>query len=282
MGRKDAKRLKMTALLQSCVDIKPKRSSNEVYINQMMDVTALTEYLAKKKEEGVHYTFFQAFIAAIGKVIYNRPRLNQFIQNRHLYEHNDVTLAFVAKIEKTDASEELMLIADIKPEDTIETLRDQVAAKVNKLRNKSMDKKGANNAVDTLSKLPNFLRVPIFGIMKSLDRRGKVPASLMKDNIYYSSMIISNLGAIHCGAIYHNLADFGSCSSLATMGEVKDVKVLKEDGTEEIRKLCEVGITLDERVGDGFYFAKSCKMIEYILQHPELLEEPASTPVVMA
>ena len=37
--------------------------------------------------------------------------------------------------------------------------------------------------------------------------------------------------------------------------------------------MCEFGITLDERIGGGYYFAKSCHMIEYLLQHPEMLEE---------
>ena len=86
-------------------------------------------------------------------------------------------------------------------------------------------------------------------------------------------MIISNLGSIHCGAIYHNLANFGTCSSLATMGEIKPQKVLAADGTEQTRKLCEFGITLDERVGDGFYFSKCLRLIEYILQHPSMLEQ---------
>ena len=92
-------------------------------------------------------------------------------------------------------------------------------------------------------------------------------------------MIISNLGSIRCGAIYHNLADFGTCSSLTAIGEIENVKRIHEDGTEEIRKVCEFGVTLDERIGDGFYFARSVQMVEYILNHPEMLEEPASKKI---
>ena len=43
-----------------------------------------------------------------------------------------------------------------------------------------------------------------------------------EDNLYYSSMILSNLGSIKCGAIHHNLTNFGTCSSLATIGEIKE------------------------------------------------------------
>ena len=62
-----------------------------------------------------------------------------------------------------------------------------------------------------------------------------LPSSLVKNNIYFSSMIISNLGSIHCGAIYHNLIDFGTCSSLTTIGEIKNIKVYHDDGSEEMK-----------------------------------------------
>ena len=92
-------------------------------------------------------------------------------------------------------------------------------------------------------------------------------------------MIISNLGSIKCGAIYHNLADFGSCSSLTSIGEIKNEITVTDSGEREIRKICEFGVTLDERIADGFYFAKSVNLIEYILQHPELLNDPISRPI---
>ena len=279
--RKDAKRVQLPGLMQCCIDLKPGRMENEVYINQKMNVTPLVEYIEKKNAAGEHYTYFQAFATAIGKVIYNRPRLNQFITNRHLYAHNNVVLAFVAKMSLNDKSEELMLFIDVKPDDTIETIKEQISKKVANLRGEAekVEKKGSNNAIDVLGKLPNILRVPLFGIIKIFDRHGWLPESLASTNIYYSSMIISNLGSIHCGAIYHNLANFGTCSGLASMGEIIDTKVIRPDGTEEIQKQCEFGITLDERIADGFYFAKSAKLVEYILMHPELLEEPASTKI---
>ncbi len=279
--RRDAKRVDMPGLMQCCIDLKPKRMENEVYINEKMDVTRLTEYLAEQKEKGRHYTYFMAFLTAIGKVIYSRPKLNRFITNRHMYEHNDVTLSFVAKMSLADKSEEIMLLVPLDPQDNMASIAAKVTRKVENLRGERVTKKGANSAIDVLGKLPNILRVPIFGLVKLLDRIDLLPAGLRKDNIYFSSMIISNLGSIRCGAIYHNLASFGSCSSLASMGEIKAEKVMDANGKEEIKQLCEFGITLDERIGDGYYFAKSAKMIEYVLMHPELLEEPVSRPVEM-
>lgn len=70
-------------------------------------------------------------------------------------------------------------------------------------------------------------------------------------------------------------------TGLATMGEIRTIKVYDENGAETTKKVCEFGITLDERIADGYYFAKSGKMIEYVLMHPELLEEPAGIKVEM-
>lgn len=278
--RRDAKRVQLPALMQCAIDLKPGRANSDVYINQKMDVTELVKYIEKKKAEGLHYTYFNAFMTAIGKVIYNRPKLNRFVANRHLYEHNEVTLSFVAKMTLDDTSEELMQIVRIDPEDNIEAVTETIKNTVEKLRNRDkVTKKGANSAIDFIAKLPNILRVPLMGLMKWADRKGLLPAGLTGDNIYYSSMIVSNLGSIHCGAIYHNLTNFGSCSSLASMGEIRNELVIGENGEQEVRKLCEFGITLDERIADGFYFAKSCRLIQHILLHPELLEERADAKI---
>jgi hypothetical protein len=55
------------------------------------------------------------------------------------------------------------------------------------------------------------------------------------------------------------------------MGEIKDEKVLI-DGKDEIRKVVDYGINLDERIADGFYFIKCVHLIQHIYNNPELLE----------
>ena len=40
----------------------------------------------------------------------------------------------------------------------------------------------------------------------------------------------------------------------------------------------EIGVTLDERISDGFLFCKALKSIEYLYAHPELMLEEANKP----
>ena len=94
-------------------------------------------------------------------------------------------------------------------------------------------------------------------------------------------MIVSNLGSIGCGAIFHNITDFGACSSLLTMGEIKTKVEINEKGKEETKKICEFGINLDERIADGYYFAKSLQLLQYIFDNPSLLEGPANDKITI-
>ena len=281
MSTRNARRVKdITGMQQIMIDLKPNRCDSDVYINQKMDVTKLVEYMDKRKKDGDEATYFHAFVTAIGKVFYNRNKLNRFVSNRHIYEHNDVVISFVAKVSFDDKSEEMMIMVPIEPNDNIDTISKKISGYVDKVRNsKSVEKEGANDAIDIVGKLPNGIRIPLVGILKWCDKKGVLPKSLVKDNLYYSSIIISNLGSIKCGAIYHNLTCFGTCSSLATIGEIKNEDIHHDDGTEEITKLCEFGINLDERIADGYYFAKSVKLLQYIFDNPELLEEDACTKI---
>ena len=278
--RRDAKRVRnLHGLAQLSIDLKPNRSVSDVYINRKIDVTELVKYIEKRKENGEHITYFHAFVAAIGRLLYNRPYMNRFVANRHLYEHNDVKISFVAKIAFDDKAREVMVITKIDPEDNINTVSEKIGKEIEKIRSKEGRKdKGANNATEVLGKLPNILRVPVVGAIKFMDKKGILPASLANDNLYYSSIIVSNLGSIKCGAIFHNINDFGSCSSLATFGEIHDEEVII-DGKKQVRKLCEFGINIDERIGDGYYFAKSLKILEDLLAHPEMLEQGAGEKI---
>ena len=259
--------------------LKPKRCDSDVYINQKLDVTELVKYVEKKKKENpdIRLTYFHVFVTAIAKVVYNRPLLNRFVVNKRYYDRNNVSISFVAKGEFTDESKEFMSTIEIKENDNLETIRNKVLNKVNKTRtnkNNSTDK-----AVDIVGKLPKFIRDIAMSVFLYMDRHDLLPNSLCEDNIYYSSVIVSNLGSIDCGAIYHNLTDFGTNSILATIGDIHKEQIITKDGKTEIRDICEFGINLDERIADGFYFVKSVKLLQEIFNNPELLEKNASDKI---
>ena len=276
--RADGKKVRnIDGLHNILIDLKPRRCDSDVYINQKVDVSKLVKFVEKHKNDGENkLTYFHAFSMAFAKVFYEKPLLNRFICNRTTYVRDDVILAFVAKIAFDEKSEEVMINIKCDKDDNIYTLRDKISEKVNKIRNsKHGDKKeNTNNIVDRIGKMPKLIRIPIVGMYKWLDKRGFLPKSMMEDNIYYSSAILSNLGNLQIGSIYHNLTNFGTSSIIVTIGEIHKDKMVDKNGKEYITDVCDFGINCDERISDGYYFATAVKLFEELLDNPEVLEEP--------
>lgn len=278
MARINSKRIKIGGMTQLIIDLKPRRTDCDVFINSPIDVTNTVEYINKRKKAGDKITYFHAFLLALAKTIYNRPKLNRFIKNRHMYEHTNVSISFVAKVEFEDDSEEVMIIIDVAPDDNIDTIAKKISDHITKLRNREMEIKGANGVLDTLGALPNIIRVPLIGLLKWMDDKGILPKSLQEDDIYFSSAIVTDIGSLKSDSIHHNNTDFGTASSITAIGEIRDeLKVV--DGKPQVYKAAKFGINFDERVADGFYMIKAYKILEYILANPKLLEDRADKKI---
>lgn len=270
--RRDGRRVKdLNGMNYIMYHIKKKRSESEVYINYSIDVTELVKYINKFDKEKDHITYFQAFSTAVAKVFYNRPYLNRFIVNGHFYERNEVLLAFVQKTQFNDKAQGLMQIFKVNEDDNIFSISERIGRKVKAVRNNKSS--GTDDLVAKIGKMPRPIRGFVVWIFKFLDKHDLVPRSMTNEILYYSSAILSNIGSIGCkDPIYHNITDFGTNSFLATMGQIYKKEVINDKGKKEIRDFCDFGITLDERIADGFYFIKSVQLLEYILGNPKLLE----------
>jgi pyruvate/2-oxoglutarate dehydrogenase complex dihydrolipoamide acyltransferase (E2) component len=280
MNRRDGIKLKKKDGMHALMPfIMPKRADSDVYINAKVDVTELVKYMdkLKKKDEYKHITYFHLFAIACGKLIYNRPLMNRFVINKEYYDRKDVSLSFVAKKEFKDGSEETLSVVKVEKDDNLFTLSDKISGKVKNTR--ASKNNNTDDFVDKIGKLPKFMRWLLIKILIFMDNHDLIPSSLTENLIYYSSVILSNLGSIDCdGAIYHHLTDFGTNSVLMTMGKILDEpKVI--NGKVETRKVIEFGITIDERIADGYYFVKSLELLEYILNNPKLLEDRADAKV---
>ncbi len=260
----------------------PSRTANEAVMNETVDLTEIQKYIDKKNSGGIEfkYTFFHVIAAAIAKTIVLRPKMNYFYSGNKLWEKKEVSLAFVVKKKfSDDASETLATI--VCPREGIipvEHIHGEVEKIVYQIR-----REGKNNDIgdmmDIFKKIPHWLIGLVFRVLKSLEFHGIYPTSLMNGDPYYTSCFISNLGSIKMHAQYHHLAEWGTNSLFCIIGEKKPTPFFDYDGSFEVKDALELGITVDERIADGVYFAKSIKILRHILANPELLELPIETPV---
>lgn len=275
--RRDARKVRdIDVMHKITAHIKPLRCDSDVFINQKMDVTELVKYMEKKKKQEKDLTYFHLFVTVMAKTIYNKPLLNRFVVNKTYYDRNSVSIAFTAKANYSDEAKDILSVVDIEPDDNLESIKKKFIEAVSHVRNN--EDSGANGIISAVGKLPKFMISFIVWIVKFMDKHDLLPKSFINDNLYYSTLIVSNLGSIKSGAIYHNLTDFGTSSILATIGEIKEEKVFV-NGKEEVRSFCEFGINIDERIADGVYYVKAVKLMQDILNKPECLERSVNEKV---
>lgn len=78
---------------------------------------------------------------------------------------------------------------------------------------------------------------------------------------------------------YHHLANWGTNSIFVTVGQTKKHPFYDEEGNATNKNSVDLGLTVDERIADGYYYSKTVKLLKYLLEHPALLEIPAGETV---
>ena len=262
--------------------VMPNRCANEALLSQDFDITEIDRYITARNAENpsFKYTWFHIICAALVKTIILRPKLNYFISGYRLYERKDIEVAFTVKRKFEDNSEEALarFIVDKDGGNLIEQVHSFVESFVTKVR-KHNRTEGITNKFNFYQALPRpFFRFFVW-ILRRMEYHGIYPESLKKDDPCYSTVYVTNLGSIKMSADYHHVFEWGTNSFFVVMNEMKTIPFYNEDGTFEMKPTIRLCFTIDERIADGFYFAKSIKYFNYLLQHPELLEQDASTPI---
>ena len=260
--------------------IYPNRCDNEAYISLRVDLTAMNEYLAKRNETETEfpYTMFHIVVAALLKTITLRPKLNRFIVNSNFYQRNEVSAAFVVKKQFNDGSEEGLAFLHAKPEETLDTLHTQLKQQI--LACKDVNKRdSSSDGMDWFNRMPRFLSRFLIWVACKLDKHGHVPNSLIATDPYYASVVLSNLGSIKLKCGYHHLTNWGTCSLFCIIGEKALRPYFDEQGRASMRETLDLGLTIDERLADGYYYSKSVRLLQYLLEHPWELEKPMKEEV---
>ena len=268
------------ALGQFMAYLMPNRTDNEAHINLDVDCRPLDAFLAKKNAGRTQdkYTYFHIFLAAAVKCFVLRPRMNRFISGNRLYLRDHISVSFVVKKKFEDKAEEGLAYKRYGENDTVDTLHESIMEEIHQCRREDV----LDNSTDMMTKLlrlPRWLLHIIVNILFALDRKGKVPYDLIKADPNYSSIFMTNLGSIGMDSGYHHLNNWGTNSFFVMIGKKHLAPEWHEDGTCTVRPVISLGFTLDERIGDGYYYAGTMRLLTKILENPELLELPFSTPV---
>lgn len=278
--RKDATRVRDADTMHKFLPfLMPNRADNEAVMTELIDLAPIQAYIDQKNSENpaFKYTFFHVISAALAKTIALRPKLNRFYSGHRLYQRRDISLSFVVKKEFSDNGDEGLAIVCIDPagDSPLSQLRAQVESIIHKVRDQKQTD-GTTDAMDKLLQMPRPILRFAMRFLRFLEYHGWYPRALMNEDPYYTSVFISNLGSIHMHANYHHLANWGTNSIFAIIGEKKKFPVYWDDGCVEIQSCVPLSLTVDERIADGYYYAQSIQLLLRLLRHPDLLDLPTA------
>ncbi|MBQ7817851.1 MAG: hypothetical protein IJ388_03540 [Oscillospiraceae bacterium] len=282
--RKDGIWLKdIPAMNRIMPPLMPNRADNEAHISVDIDARPLMAYLEKLNAGRTEdkYTFFHLISAAIGKAFILRPKMNRFICNNKLYQRKNVTVAFTVKKRFDDHSEEALAFFEYDPKDTLSTYHDKIMKVIH--QTKSFEEKDTSTgAMDIITKLPQWLIVAIVKFVLWLDKHGWAPQALIGSDPNHAAVFLSNLGSIGLPGGYHHLVNWGTNSCFVVVGKKYMKMEYDKYGIGDFHEVIPLGITLDERIADGYYYSGTVALVQELLEHPELLEMPADEPVEYA
>lgn len=255
------------------------RADNEAYISERIDLTNINAYLEKKNAGRTEspYTMFQVILAAFIKTVVLRPKMNRFIQGRRIYQRNEIVAAFVVKKHFNDESHEALAFLRFDENATIDAEHDAIVREINTCRSDKPDE--STDFMEKLMKLPRPIVSIIVWLVMRLDYYGRVPKDIVGSDPAYSSVWFSNVGSIKLKCGYHHLANWGTNSVFCLIGEKKMSPFHDDEGNVTMKETVELGLTIDERIADGYYYSSTIRLLKKLLQNPELLELPADTAV---
>ena len=249
----------------------PNRCDNEAFMTLHINLEKTEEYIRQKNKENPDnkIAIFEIIIAATLKTIRLRPHMNRFIANKTMYQRNDITAAFTVKKNFRDDGEETLARIVAHDGDNLDSLNKQIVNQINFCKTSTDE---STEAMNFIQKLPG--KKLIGAIARMLDRHGLMPKSVIATDPYQCSVVLTNLGSIGMNIGYHHLMNWGTTSIFVLIGKKHKRPHYDNDGNITMRKEMSLSITIDERISDGFYYARSLKLLKKLIENPELLELP--------
>ncbi len=264
------------------------RNESAVYFKQQIDVTDLKAWLTARNRQaaasgsGPKATIFHAILTALARTMHERPHINRFIIGRRVYQRHELVVAFVFKREFSDDSNEEIALLRFTPDETMTSISEKIQNEVRQVRQKAKQdaekRHGIVNWFNYLMSTPRILLRATVRFLAWLDYHGWLPRFVIDLDPMHSSIFVSNLGSLGIDAPYHHLYEWGTTSIFMTIGVSEKKPVLAPDGSVIGRDFLNIAFTADERICDGFYFARSLQRFRQYLEKPAELDKPANLP----
>lgn len=233
-------------------------------------VESIKKYINEKRNQGINISHMGVVLAAFIRTMKEFPELNRFVVNKKIYQRNEIAVGMVV-LQPGDSGHGTMSKMYFDENNTIFEVNDIINKYVEENRNAPTEN-ATEKMMRFLLSMPGILPVGV-AIFKWMDKHGLLPKSIIDMSPFHMSFGLTNLASIRTNHIYHHCYEFGTTSIFLAMGNTREVP--RKKGNEIVFEKCmPIGVTMDERIASGAYFAMAFRKMRAYLRNPELLEVP--------
>ncbi len=245
--------------------VMPTRNESVVYFESYLDATELLRYV--EESSGPHGAdITHCIVAATCAMMAENPTMNRFAIGRRLYDREGIFITFSMKRKKLDKKAKLATVKiQYQPGQTFTELCAAIESEINTERSEAHTY--ADKEFDLFKQIPRPLMRGAVSLLRTLDYFNLLPAAFIRNDPFYTSMFVANLGSLRMGAGFHHLYEWGTCSAFAMAGQIEDRPVVV-DGEVRIQPTLHIRYTYDERVDDGLSARSGIETIARVLQAP--------------
>ena len=254
--------------------IMPTRNDALNYYEQSFEITNADRWFRKQRVNGYKgIGMLHLLIAAYVRACAYLPGLNRFVVGNRVYAHNDVEIVMAVKRSLSIDATETTIKVPFKPTDTIYDVYNKMNEAIDSVKS-SDEENGTEEFANKFAALPRVIISFLIWLIRVADYLGLLPKKLLDVSPFHGSMIITDLGSLGIGPIYHHIYNFGTLPVFVSFGAKRHVHELDRHGNVVERKYVDGKFVLDERTVDGHYYASAFKLITRFIADPSLLEVP--------
>jgi len=255
------------------------RNESVVYFDDYVKADALLDYMQRVRKH-YHVDVTHCLVAAGAVGLRANPRMNQYIVGRRLYARNHVALTFSAKRKKMDKEAKLAAVKlHIADDESFETICHRINKKLGIERSEA--KTYTDKELGIMTRLPRPLLRAAIAFVRWADYHSLLPSGFIKNDGFYTSIFIANLGSVGMRAGYHHLYEYGTCPLFMMVGKIED-RPMVVDGKVVPVKTLHIRWSYDERIDDGLTSSYGMASVRNALENPDevfgAVDLPAEEP----
>lgn len=259
--------------------IMPTRNDRSNYYEESFEVSEVDRRLRQLRVQGYKGIGILHFlIAAYIRGVSMLPGMNRFVVGRRIYARDDIEVVMTVKRSLAVGAPETTVKVRFEPTDTITDVYRKMTEKIDEIK-ASDENNNTEDVAEALCRAPRFLLRFAIAILRMMDYFGWLPQSILDASPFHGSMIITDLGSLRIGPIYHHIYNFGTLPVFIAFGAKRHAYELDRHGRMVDRKYVDCKFVMDEGTVDGHYYAQFLQAFRYMVQHPDILEAPPSKVV---